>query len=236
MKIIPVIDLKDGLVVSAQQGNRESYQPINSSLSKSSKIEDVLKVFLSLYPFETIYIADLNAITNSGNNQYLIDKLISNYTNIEFWIDNGIKLEDISAFAGLNYKLIIGSESQNNSSFQHLNQVLNNIILSLDYFPDQGFKGPDELLENSALWPNNIIIMTLERVGINSGPDFEKLTYFSEKNPSKNIIAAGGIRDEMDLLQLKKLGINHALIASALHSGKLTSQIINNLQTKKCPS
>jgi phosphoribosylformimino-5-aminoimidazole carboxamide ribotide isomerase len=42
-------------------------------------------------------------------------------------------------------------------------------------------------------------------------------------------MAAGGIRHHKDLLQLKKLGIQQALIASALHNKKLTTQDIEQL-------
>jgi len=53
MKIIPVIDLKDGVVVHAKQGHREHYQPINTDLCKSSDIFQVIEhswVFMSLIP------------------------------------------------------------------------------------------------------------------------------------------------------------------------------------------
>ncbi len=223
MKIIPVIDLMDGLVVSAQQGRRNTYQPIQSKLCSSSSINDVLNNFLSIYTFKTIYIADLNAITNSGNNQDLIDKVISENQQIEFWIDNGTKIENLFDSYPINYKPVLGSENQNSAP---ASKILSNCILSLDFFPEYGYKGPKELLDNSTLWPQNIIIMTLDRVGNNTGPDIEKLKYFRKKFPDKNFIAAGGIQNEIDLKNLKKTGVNHALIASAIHSGKLTTEVI----------
>ena len=66
MHIIPVIDLKDGLVVSALQGQREAYQPLLSPLCSTSKLEDCISGFLTVYTFKTIYIADLNAIDTFG--------------------------------------------------------------------------------------------------------------------------------------------------------------------------
>ena len=66
MKIIPVIDLKDGVVVHAQQGIRDLYQPINTALCQSSDIYQVIEAFLGVYDFDTFYIADLNAITHQG--------------------------------------------------------------------------------------------------------------------------------------------------------------------------
>lgn len=235
MNIIPVIDLKEGLVVSAQQGNRDNYLPINSTLCASSLIEDILESFLSIYPFKTLYIADLNAITKTGNNQPLINKVVNQYPAIEFWVDNGKKIEDLSVNTEFKYKPIIGTESQHISNFQTEFENLENTILSLDFFPETGYRGSTELIENSTLWPQHIIIMTLERVGKDAGPDIDRLSHFSRKYPEKNFVAAGGIRNESDLQHLKKIGINHALVATALHSGVINTEIINKLQTKKCP-
>jgi len=232
MLIIPVIDLKDGLVVSAQQGQRDNYQPIQSNLSTSSVINDVLNGFLSIYAFKTIYIADLNAITHSGSNENIINKIVSENKHIEFWVDNGTKIENILDSYPANYNPVIGSENQNGES---VTKILSSCILSLDFFPKQGYTGPKELIENPAFWPQNIIIMTLDRVGNNNGTDIEKLKNFRAKFPEKNFIAAGGILNEADLENLEKIGINHALIASAIHSGKFTSEVITKWQAKKCP-
>jgi len=225
MNIIPVIDLKDGHVVSAQQGHRNSYQPIKSNISKSSAIEDIIEAYLDIHPFKNIYIADLNEISKKGTNKDLINTIIKQNPNIEFWVDSGKKSHEVSVVTHKNYKPVIGSESQDSMKME----ILANSILSLDFFPNQGYKGPSELINNSLLWPNNIIIMTLDKVGGKQGPDFEKLSYFLAKAPDKNFIAAGGIRHEQDLLDLKKIGIQQALIASALHSGEINHQTIKKL-------
>jgi len=229
MNIIPVIDLKDGLVVSAQLGQREKYQPLVSPLCNTSRLQDCIQGFLTVHPFRSFYIADLNAITHSGNNQTLIDKVISENTGIEFWIDNGTTAQQLAKNNSPKYKPVIGSESQKNKYLQKLNYFLNDYILSLDYFPQSGYTGPVELLKTPSLWPEQIIIMTLDRVGKNAGPDFKKLQTFCQQYPEKKFIAAGGIRHQQDLLNLKKIGVNHALVASALHSGLINSEIIRRL-------
>ena len=227
MNIIPVIDIKDGQVVMAKQGQRETYKPINSNLCTSSSIEAVVNGFLSIHSFKIIYIADLNAITNKGNNNLLINKIIDKFKYIEFWVDNGKKIQNLVELTGINYKLVIGSEYQKITNYESYSGYLDSTILSLDFFPDKGYTGPEELLKNADLWPENIIIMTLDRVGKNEGPDIERLKYFSQKYPDKNFIAAGGVRNEQDLFSLRKIGIKHALIASALHSGVINTEIIS---------
>jgi phosphoribosylformimino-5-aminoimidazole carboxamide ribotide isomerase len=79
------------------------------------------------------------------------------------------------------------------------------------------------------LWPETIIIMTLNRVGSNQGPDLDKLNWFCSQYPHKHFIAAGGIRNTADLLALKQVGVQQALIASALHSGAIGRKDIKNL-------
>ena len=227
MNIIPVIDIKDGLVVMAKQGQRESYKPINSKLCKSSSIESVIDSFLSIHPFKTIYIADLNAITHTGNSYQLINNMINKYKHIEFWVDNGKRIQNVADLTEINFKPVIGSEYQNITNFETYKRYLKDTILSLDFFPDKGYTGPETLLKNASLWPQNIIIMTLDKVGKNAGPDIERLKHYCQKYPEKNFIAAGGVRNETDLLSLRKIGIKHVLIASALHSGVINAEIIS---------
>ncbi|AEG00673.1 HisA/HisF-related TIM barrel protein [Methylomonas methanica] len=225
MQIIPVIDLKDGLVVYAQRGNRAHYQPIHlhSVLTDGSDIDAVMAGFLNLHPFKQFYIADLNAITGSGNHLPLIESLLTSYPAIEFWIDSGSQLSQISAERP-NLKRIIGTESQQ-SPASHSERPF---ILSLDY-KDQQPAGHHSWFEQSRYWPDRIIVMTLSRVGSNSGPDLEKLTELRRRHPGKQFIAAGGIRHVNDLENLKIRGIQAALLATALHNGAIGSEQIKNL-------
>lgn len=234
MNIIPVIDIKEGHVVSARQGQRDSYQPVKSHLCKQSDVEYVFNQFLNIYPFKRFYIADIDAITNRGSNHLLIETLLDHFPNIDFWVDKGLKIKEKDNLIKRNYRPIIGTENQVNEEISL--QALTNTVLSLDFFPNQGFKGPKWILENPHAWPTEVIIMNLACVGKNAGPDFEKLNQFVQKFPGKNFIAAGGIRNETDLFKLEKAGVNSALIASALHSGCITTHTIEKFKTEKCPT
>lgn len=229
MEIIPVIDIKNGVVVSAKKGERDKYQVVKSVLCRSSQLSDIVEGLLSFFPFKTIYIADLDAITGQGNNWLAINDVINKNQTIQFWVDAGQKLQDISSYDDTNYRVIIGTESQTVQADKAFLNNLNKTILSLDYCSDNTFSGPLDFLEETEFWPQQIIIMILARVGSLSGPDFEKLKYFCVKYPEKSIIAAGGVRNEVDLLNLKEIGVKHALVASALHSGTINAQVIKNL-------
>ncbi|MDD5114512.1 MAG: HisA/HisF-related TIM barrel protein [Methylobacter sp.] len=235
MKIIPVIDLKDGLVVLAQRGNRENYQPINSPLCQSADIYQVIKAFLKIYSFNTLYIADLNAITGQGNNDELLKRVLTDFTEVTFWIDRGYQPFQEPSKLPSNFLPVLGSESFQDENILDIQAYKKDFILSLD-FVNSCALGAKTLFSNPCYWPINIIVMTLERVGSHDGPDLQKLYDFSRNYPDKQFIAAGGIRNAEDLIALKKAGIHQSLVASALHFGHISSDVISNLQTKKYPA
>lgn len=221
MQIIPVIDLKDGLVVHATGGNRSQYQPVHlaSRLTRQSDIEAVLRAYRDLFPFNTFYIADLDAITGSGSHQALLNRVLNDYPDLEFWIDDGRQLTDTLTYRG-HYKTVIGSEVQT----QVLTALPDQAILSLD-FKNACFMGHSSWLENVEAWPERIIVMTLDQVGSNLGPDYRRLENLLKRFPGKRFSAAGGVRSDADLLSLRELGVDSVLVASALHRACLSAKL-----------
>ena len=53
MEVIPVLDLKGGVVVHARMGQRDQYRPIETPLAPTSKPADVARGLLAIYPFTT---------------------------------------------------------------------------------------------------------------------------------------------------------------------------------------
>ena len=228
MKIIPVIDLKDGVVVHAQQGNREHYQPINSHLCQSSDIYQVINAFLRIYDFDTFYIADLNAITHQGDHDSLVNEVLAFFPEKIFWIDKGYQRHTQKSKANGQSVPVLGSECYRDETIAELNDFNKHFILSLDYSLN-GELGAKSLFVNSDWWPDTIIVMTLVRVGSNQGADLDKLTAFCRQYPGKNFVAAGGIRNIDDLKALQQIGVQQALIASALHSGAIGYEELQKL-------
>ena len=75
MRIIPVIDLMGGEAVRAIAGRRAEYRPLETPLAASSDPCAVAEGFLRLYPFKTIYLADLDAIMERGGNERALARL-----------------------------------------------------------------------------------------------------------------------------------------------------------------
>ena len=219
MKLIPVIDLKNGVVVHAKQGLRDQYQPIKSILTLNADIYSVLHGFLHLHAFDTFYIADLDAITGQGSHADLIQKVLNDFPEIMFWVDAGY--QKVQPFPP-NYLPVLGSECFTNVNFGELADFNQQFVLSLDYGAKSEQLGAKKLFTQTELWSESVIIMTLNRVGSSSGVDIELLQRFKHDYPQKNFIAAGGVRNVQDIEQLKIIGIQHVLVASALHSGVIT--------------
>ena len=172
MEVIPVIDLKDGAVVHARMGIRSAYAPIETPLSPTSRPTDVARGLLSIFPFKKFYVADLNAIENKDNNNAALKRLSLDFPELVFWVDAGIA--DVHHAqrwfeAGLGH-LVLGSETQRDSDLIRFLCRNNRTILSLDFRGD-AFLGPASLLNEANIWPTNVIVMTLARVGSASGPD-----------------------------------------------------------------
>jgi phosphoribosylformimino-5-aminoimidazole carboxamide ribotide isomerase len=72
-----------------------------------------------------------------------------------------------------------------------------------------------------SLWPQRVIVMTLERVGADSGPDLDTLREVQARSPTTRLIGAGGIRHPADLALAAEAGADAWLVASALHDGRL---------------
>ncbi len=224
MQIIPVIDLKGGVVVHARMGQRALYRPIETPLARGSDPVDVASGLLSVHPFATLYVADLDAIEGTGDNRAALQLVKQAFPQLMLWVDSGIA--DYEGAAGWLQQglghLVIGSETQTDAALAyHLGENAR-VVLSLD-FRGPDFLGPPALLEQSDAWPQRVIAMTLDRVGSHAGPDLGRLRAVKAAAKSRSVYAAGGVRDAADLRALAQAKIAGALVASSLHDGRITA-------------
>jgi phosphoribosylformimino-5-aminoimidazole carboxamide ribotide isomerase len=185
---------------------------------------DIVAALLDFYPFTQLYIADLNAIQKSATTHYkVIESIAKRFPKLTLWVDAGIfDNTKLSTWQQLNVRLIIGTENfASLSNYCSLNHRGNDFILSLDFF-SEGYQGPAELLADTQYWPHDVIVMSLSSVGANQGLNVELLRQIKVRATGFNLIAAGGIRDADDLVQLKNMDIHSALIATALHNKQIS--------------
>lgn len=224
MEVIPVIDLKNGQVVHARGGARDSYQPIQTPLSPTSTPEDIVAGLLRLHSFRHLYIADLDAIERRGDHDQTCAALAARFPGLELWVDNGIgdpQAATVWLERDLGY-LVAGSESQPDLRLLQALHRHDRLILSLDFRGDS-FQGAADIATSPALWPARLIAMTLARVGAGQGPDLERLAAIRSMAPDRALFAAGGVRGPEDLRSVAQAGAAGVLVATALHSGTLSA-------------
>ena len=219
--VIPVLDVRHGRVVRAVKGERASYAPIITPLAKGSEPAAVARGLLDAWPATILYVADLDAIMDGAAPDLgALDDIARACPGIALWVDAGFSdAAGVEAFlvSGLG-RPVIGSESQSDA---HLVARLGDrAVLSLDSRGADRL-GPDVLHHDPALWPRDVIAMTLARVGAGAGPDLPGLSRLRSAGPNARLFAAGGVRGVDDLSTLRAAGIAGALVASALHDGLL---------------
>jgi HisA/HisF family protein len=217
MEIVPVIDVRMGVAVRAVAGDRENYCPLATPHGAGAEPIAVTKGLVGLFPFRTIYVADLDGIEGRGANRPLIERLAASFPGVDVWVDDGTTVPDKS----LPRTPVIGTESLTSSQSLSCGEMQGApYVLSLD-FRDGKFQGPREVLENPGAWPERVIVMTLHCVGRQMGPDLETLSGIAKRSQGRRIYAAGGVRGRDDMRALRDAGAAGALLSTALHAGKL---------------
>lgn len=225
MDVVPVIDLMAGEVVHARRGARGDYRPIVSGLVSGSGPLAIAAALMRLAPFRTLYVADLDAIRGRGHHHRAIAALSAAHPGVEIWVDRGEPdpdlLDEIAPEErGVN---VVGTESFEDS--RSLAQALRTprAVLSLDH-DAAGRLGPASVHDDPETWPDRVIVMTLGRVGAGEGPDVERVAEVVAKAGARKVYAAGGVRSADDLRALANVGAAGALVASALHDGRLSPE------------
>jgi uncharacterized protein related to proFAR isomerase len=86
MQIVPVLDLKGGIVVHARRGERAEYAPLRSPLVDGCEPLAVARALCDAAHADTLYVADLDAIAGAPADVAMIASLS---TVAEIWVDAG---------------------------------------------------------------------------------------------------------------------------------------------------
>jgi uncharacterized protein related to proFAR isomerase len=225
MQVVPVIDIRAGLVVRATGGDRAAYRPIATPLAAGSDPVAVVHGLLRLFPFPRLYVADLDGIGGLAPDRATVERLIETFPDLELWVDNGAATSEDARVLLAHERVVavIGSETwREPRAFAELAAAgQERIALSLD-FRGGSFLGPAALLAHPDEWPDRTIVMTLARVGSAAGPDLDRLRRIAAlAGPARKVYAAGGVRGPDDLAALQAAGAAGALVATALHAGTI---------------
>lgn len=233
LQIIPVIDIRGGIVVHARGGNRQLYPALKSVLTDSVEPAEVIADLLALLPFERFYIADLDAIEEDAEQLEVYHSLSQQFPQIEFWIDSGLSGDEaLSAYGeSSNLRWVAGSETLTDTSMLTRPALASTLILSLD--KKHGAElGQADLFANPGLWTKSVILMNLDRVGADRGPDLRWLQSQHSITREVKWYLAGGIRDEADLIATEQAGATGVLLASAIHTGAINAETLKRVMQK----
>lgn len=245
INVIPVIDLLHGKVVHGKAGQRAAYQPIQSVLADSAEPIEICQALQQHFGFTDLYVADLNAIAGGDANVMEIAQLLN--TEINVWLDAGTAtltaLEKLSCQIPLDMLAHVIVALECCPKPQDLEEVFEVVgpsraVFSLDLqggqliVPDTGmdtsrWRQMDAIGVASKaveIGFRKMIVLDVAAVGGGQGVWTLSLTKnLAGKFPNLEIISGGGVGSVQDLKSLATAGCQHALVASALHDGRINA-------------
>lgn len=225
MQIVPVLDLKGGVVVHARRGQRDSYAPLTSPLLDGCEPVAVARALCTLCRTRTVYVADLDALAGAPIDQTVLAALAA---VTDPWVDAGATTPDEAAAlrrAGVA-RNVVGTESLGPGA-----EITPPVVLSVDLRDGRLISPDPELADREpvaaaplarALNVRELLVIDLARVGSGSGPPLAAVADLAAALPGVAIYAGGGVRDDADLRALESAGAAGALVATALHEGAIT--------------
>ena len=230
--VIPVLDLMGGQVVRAVRGERQHYRPMRSQLCAGSDPIELARALCRHCGSDRLYIADLDALLGGATQVELLRRLLDALPGLRLWLDAGWRdAAEARALwaelgdAGEAIDPVFASEALRDADaladcFAAGEAWAGRALLSLDRRGEQPLD-PAGCWQRPDLWPQRVIVMTLERVGSGAGPDLATLAALRERAPGRAFIGAGGLRQAEDLRAAATAGAAAWLVASALHDGGL---------------
>jgi phosphoribosylformimino-5-aminoimidazole carboxamide ribotide isomerase len=232
MRIIGVLDLTAGQAVHARAGIRESYTPVRQvgDTAVDGDAIELARVYTGQFGVDELYVADLDAIVNATPPHNVVHSVAS--LRVPVWLDAGVSSTHTAqlALAAGATRVIVGLETL--SSFEALDDICraiggDRVAFSLDLRNGEpvALHGSIENIARRAAdaGVSALTVIDLARVGMGSGPDLESIARVRTAVRELTLIAGGGVRGPGDLARLADEGCDGALVASALHDGRLTA-------------
>jgi len=235
MRIIPAIDIINGECVRLSKGD------YSKRTIYSKNVLEVTKNFED-HGIQFVHLVDLDgAKQNQIINQKILEE-ISTKTNLTIDFGGGLKSEkDIEiAFESGASQITLGSLPVKNSELflETLEKYgSEKIILGADaknekiaisgWLEESEIDIFDFIKEKIKSGIEYVISTDIDKDGMLEGPSFELYQKIIAENPTVKLIASGGITSTNDLVQLKQLGCEGAIIGKALYENRIS---LNNLK------
>ncbi|MDH7509421.1 MAG: HisA/HisF-related TIM barrel protein [Methanolinea sp.] len=212
MDLILAMDLKGGLVVHGSSGNRRAYLPLTWGLSPTAEPEGYVR---AVSP-RAIYIADLDRIMRTGENT--AEVLSCSRQVSRCLLDRGAA--GPSDF--LHHPRVTDIASTESSEVDFALYPAG--FLSVDIRDSRVIPSGDDpldLLSRAGSWNfSGAIVLDVGAVGTGKGPDISLLGKLRGAY-GRELLYGGGISGPGDLDTLAALGYDGAIVATAVHRGKI---------------
>ncbi len=244
MEIVPVLDLTAGAAVHARAGDRAGYAPVTSILAPGAPGDPIalLRGFREILGASACYVADLDAIQGGAVQRSMLRELaqLAIGSAGPLLVDAGTyelhgALEVLSCGAS---EVVVGLETLR--SFADLAEIVSEVGTSrVDFSLDLRLGRPvlHPELQDDGVIPDpvamtaraldvgvrSVLVVDIGRVGTGCGVDLGLVEALRRQFPSVRLLAGGGVLARRDLDRMRNSGCDAALVASAIHSGAITS-------------
>jgi phosphoribosylformimino-5-aminoimidazole carboxamide ribotide isomerase len=236
MRVIGVVDLLDGRAVHGRAGHRDRYAPVRAAAGIACGEGDPLalaRAYTHALGVRELYAADLDAILGRGRQRAVVTALARWAPSL--WLDAAVttvaEAEDALTLGVA--RVVVGLETL--PTFAALDAICaaiggERVAFSLDLragvpLGAASAGDPTDVLAVAAraaeAGVGTVIVLDLARVGMGSGVDAALLGHVRAVAPHVELFAGGGVRGVADLEQLAAIGCDGALVATALHDGRL---------------
>jgi phosphoribosylformimino-5-aminoimidazole carboxamide ribotide isomerase len=181
-----------------------------------------------------LYVADLDAIQGCPPQDAQVVTIAALGT--PFWLDAGVSSTGRArrAFDLGAARLVVGLETL--TSFESLEEICEAVggdrvafsldlqngvpIVASDRIPS-GESAPRLAARAANAGARVVILIDLARVGTSAGLDLALFARVREAVPDLTLLAGGGVRGPEDLARLADCGCDGALVATAVHDGRI---------------
>ena len=238
------MELLDCLIVRAYRGERNEYRPMESPLVNSPYPVEVAKALLYVTGGSDLYVADLNAIQDMGDNLDVLKKMREE-TMATLRIDAGTgSLDEVLYLMSEipSCKVVVGSETlESSDEFERISKACqeDRMIFSLDMKKGSILTRSESPLAGKTLeegidllrlagW-RRVILLTLDGVGTGRGLPLKMYERATRMAPDMSFYGGGGCKSKDELFDIKKSNMAGVLVATALHEGWIIKKDIKEL-------
>jgi phosphoribosylformimino-5-aminoimidazole carboxamide ribotide isomerase len=242
MRVLGVLDLLAGRAVHARGGRRDSYEPVRTvaGVAIDGDAVELARTYLRHLGLTEFYAADLDAIANRPPQDTLVASIAA--LGAPLWLDAGIASVTAArhALELAAAVVVVGLETM--PSYDALAEICasaggDRVAFSLDLRDGEpvvdseasAIRGePPHVVaaRAAAAGVGALIVIDLARVGMGTGMDLALIARVREAAPGLTLLAGGGVRGADDLARLADAGCDGALVATALHDGRLGAEDI----------